>query len=110
MAGILSAIGTVLNLTEAVKTLGDEKMSDADKTRYLLERVHKGTLVQHSGDITKLLNKYIVTPTIICSNSLKDSEILYNLIQLQTDIFASYYAQAFKVLINIDGVASSQAL
>ena len=56
MAGILSAIGTVLNLTEAVKTLGDEKMSDADKTRYLLERVHKGTLVQHSGDITKLLN------------------------------------------------------
>ena len=110
MAGILSAIGTVLNLTEAVKTLGDEKMSDADKTRYLLERVHKGTLVQHSGDITKLLNKYIVTPTIICSNSLKDSEILYNLIQLQTDIFASYYAQAFKVLTNIDGVASSQAL
>lgn len=110
MAGILSAIGTVLNLTEAVKTLGDEKMSDADKTRYLLERVHKGTLVQHSGDITKLLNKYIVTPTIICSSSLKDSEILYNLIQLQTDIFASYYAQAFKVLTNIDGVASSQAL
>ena len=110
MPGILSAVNGVIGVVETVQQLTDDKISGTAKARKILEKVNDGTLVSCTGDITKLINKYILTPTIIVSNSLKDSEVIYDVVQLQTDIFAAYYTQAFKILVDLKGVSPDNAM
>ena len=110
MPGILSAVNGAISVVETVQQLTDDKISGTEKARIILSKVNDGTLVKCTGDITKLINKFIVTPTIIVSNSLKDSEVLYDVIQLQTDIFAAYYTQAFKILVDLKGMAPDRAM
>ena len=89
MPGILSAVNGAISVVETVQQLTDDKISGTEKARIILSKVNDGTLVKCTGDITKLINKFILTPTIIVSNSLKDSEVIYDVVQLQTDIFAA---------------------
>ena len=110
MPGILSAVNGVIGVVETVQQLTDDKISGTEKARKILEKVSDGTLVSCTGDITKLINKFILTPTIIVSNSLKDSEVIYDVVQLQTDIFAAYYTQAFKILVDLKGVSPENAM
>ena len=55
-------------------------------------------LAQINGSITKLLNKYTVSPVIICTDSAKAVEIFDKVVETSTDLFASFYMQAFKLL------------
>ena len=57
-----------------------------------------------NGDITKLLSKFIVVPTIIASNTVKDTDIIHNVSVMNVDLFASFYAQAFQLLNQLAGI------
>lgn len=102
MAGIMTAITTVKAILSAIDAAdGDPKQGMQDLIQSAVNATKNGSLISINGSITKLLSQFVVEPTIIVSKDLKDSEVIYNTIQLQTDIFASYYLQAFQILTSI---------
>ena len=61
------------------------------------------------GSMIKLINKFIVTPTIIVSNSVKDSKVIKDVIEHNVSLFASLYSQVFVTLVHIHGLKPAVA-
>lgn len=61
----------------------------------------------HEGSIMRLLENFIIEPTIFVSNDLKhDQDLLNRAISDQIDVFCSFYSMAFQVM---NGLAGSKA-
>jgi len=56
------------------------------------------------GNMTKLLNKFIIRPTIIVNKDLKDNTYLKNVIEYQISLFTSFYTMSFTTLVNLHGL------
>lgn len=97
--GIGSAIATVgafLNTQKAISDGADAKTVMLDFLN-TVESKQFG-LAKTQGSITKLLKPYIVEPIIITTDTCRSIEVFDKVLQLNTDIFASFYLQAFKIL------------
>jgi len=102
MAAVSMGVSAAMDITSKVI-----KIVNAPKSEDAIRLAQSGgyiDLLTTNGSITKLLSKFIVEPTIIVSNSLKDEEVTEKLANINVDLFASYYLQAFEVLRTLYGV------
>lgn len=99
MLGITSALSAALNYVFG---------SDVD-TDKILKNV---ALAKTNGQITKLLSQYIIEPVIISTHSVRDADpkVFQRLTELNTDIFASFYLQAFRILCDQYGANLNTAI
>lgn len=99
MLGITSALSAAVNYV-----FGNDV--DTDK---ILKNV---ALAKTNGQITKLLSQYIVEPVIISTHSVRDADqaVFQKLTELNTDIFASFYLQAFRILCDQYGANLNSAI
>ncbi len=89
----------MISLLDAVKAvdllLGDGLAHDSKK---------KAEVFHSHGSMIKLINKFIVTPNIIVSNSVKDSKIIKEVVEHNVSLFASLYTQVFTTLVSLHGL------
>ena len=87
------------------------KNSDSEDMARFIERCRRESIfLSYNGSIAKLLSKYIVEPVVICSDKLKTHELTDKINKLHTDIFASFYAQAFQILTSTHNMNANVAL
>ena len=87
------------------------KNSDSEDMARFIERCRRESIfLSYNGSIAKLLSKYIVEPVVICSDKLKTHELTDKINKLHTDIFASFYSQAFQVLTSGHGMEVNVAI
>lgn len=67
-------------------------------------------LAATKGSITKLLKPFVIEPIIITTDTCRSIEVFDKALQLNTDIFASFYMQAFKILTDHYGLTTSLAI
>lgn len=67
-------------------------------------------LAKTNGRITSLLTDFVIEPAILTTRAAKESSIYLPLLNLEVDIYASHWLQAFEVLKNFHGVNVNKAL
>lgn len=112
MAGIFSAVTAAAKVIETVnKAVKDPSVDNIDA---VLNKIHNGTngnaLAESKGSITRFLGAYTVEPVIIASKGAKEEEIFERIVGMCTDIFCSFYLQAFEVLTSIGGYSAGYAI
>lgn len=101
MAGIITALSTVNTIFGAItNTKTDDKKSLAEAIKTALTS-KDAKLIRTDGSITKLLSDFIVEPVIIATNNTRNVEVIDKILDVNSDIFASFYTQAFEVLTTI---------
>lgn len=91
--------------------IGLYKNADSDNMEQFIKRCQQENIfLSYNGSIAKLVSKYIIEPVIICSDKLKTHELTDKINKLHTDIFASFYSQAFQILTNSHGMSANVAL
>lgn len=97
MASIFGLSSALATLT----TIFDHVASGEGNGMELVEKLNKKyDLITSNGSITKLLSNYIVEPVILATYDARESEVFDSVSNLNTDIFTSFYMQAFQVLTN----------
>lgn len=95
---MIAAIVAFKEVLEVIKdnqfSTGKEIVGEVNKRSKNLE------LMMTNGSITKLVSNYIVEPIIYVSNNAKDVEVIDKVLEVNTDIFSSFYIQAFEILKN----------
>ena len=56
------------------------------------------------GNMTNLIKKFIIRPTIIVNKDLKDNKYLSNIIEYQLSLFTSFYTMSFTTLVHLHGL------
>lgn len=109
LKGAIMALGIGTALMHTATLLNTIIGGNQVNTKELSNRVG---LLSTNGNITKLLSKYVVEPIIISTHNVRDIDnSLYDkLTQLSTDIFASFYMQAFKIMTEHMGVSVAQSV
>lgn len=109
MSGIMLAAAAASNVLSAVvNTSGGSKVEKAAAIKEAL--IDKTALIRTDGSITKLLNAYTVEPILIVSHNASKCEVIEKVIELNADIFCSYYLQAFEILKTMHGLNSTIAI
>lgn len=103
MLGFGEAVHTLSTILSTYKN--SETMKES-VTETLKNMNNKSILVKADGNITKILSKYVVEPIIISSTSVRDIPVFDKVIQVNTDIFASFYLQLFNILLNEYGLTA----
>lgn len=85
----------ITNALTAVGSIIDNLNSGIDVVKDSLP------LMNTNGRLTKLLSDFIIEPCIITTKGSANTDVFDKTIQLNTDIFASFYMQAFQVLNEI---------
>ncbi|EPU3828904.1 hypothetical protein ACVWU4_000885 [Campylobacter coli] len=105
--GLMSTLGTILDVG---KILTNTDKSTEEIAEELLKAHQRLVMLSIDGDITRLLQQVTVEPTIIVSKSLKDYEYIDDILAFQTDLFCSYYTQAFDMLTGLYGIKGVAAI
>lgn len=105
--GLMSTLGTVLDIG---KILYDSDKSTEEIAEQLLKAQQRADMLSIDGDITRLMQQVLVEPCIIVSKSLKDYEYMDDILAFQTDMFCSYYMQAFDMLTGLYGIKGVAAI
>ena len=86
----------MINIVDAVKAvdliLNDGNLTGDSKT---------AEVFYSQGSMVKLINKFIITPNIIVSESLKGSEAVKDVIEHNVSLFTSMYVQVFTTLVSL---------
>ena len=91
--------------------IGLYKNADTDNMEQFIKRCQQENIfLSYNGSIAKLVSKFIVEPVIICTDKLKTHELTDKINKLHTDIFASFYAQAFQILTSTHNMNANVAL
>jgi hypothetical protein len=92
--GGLKTIATFLNITGFTKKFGKKDHN----------------LIMANGSITTMLDELIVEPTFVVTRAVADSSSYDNLIQVNLNLFASLYSNAFMNLVEIKDIKAKSAL
>lgn len=84
--------------------------SDQDMAAFIKRCQQENIFLSYNGSITKLVSKYVVEPVIICTDKLKTHELTDKINKLNTDIFASFYSQAFQILTSGHNLQGNTAI
>lgn len=91
--------------------IGLYKNADTDNMEQFIKQCQQENIfLSYNGSIAKLVSKFIVEPVIICTDKLKTHELTDKINKLHTDIFASFYAQAFQILTSTHNMNANVAL
>ncbi len=94
----------MISLVDAVKAI--DLYLESDITGVSKE---KAEVFYSQGSMLKLINKFIVTPTIIVSNSVKGEKVIADVIEHNVSLFTSLYSQVFTTLVSLHGISPSVA-
>lgn len=109
MFGLFTLGQTLLKIFAGGDKSGVEITEEERKAR--AQRVlDEFNLGMHKGSISKLINSYVIQPTVYVSKDLKGNEDALNAINTNLDVFASFLVMAFKRLVEIEGVDVRTAL
>lgn len=100
MAGIFTAVSALNSIFDAIKTTKDDPTKALDEYKKLKKRL---PALASDGSITKFLSNFIVEPVVIITKDARETEVADKLALLNTDIFASFYLQAFHALADLHG-------
>jgi len=70
----------------------------------------KVDVAKTNGSIGSFLSSFIVTPRIVISESLRDSEELDSVIEYNLDVFSLMYSRVFDLLLTVYGFDTKMAL
>lgn len=107
MAGIFTAISAVDSIFNAIKTTKEDPTKAIDEYKKLRKNL---PAIASDGSITKFLSNFIVEPVIIITKDARETEVADKLALLNTDIFASFYLQAFHALVDMHGFSANVAV
>lgn len=99
---------SVMSVVQALSQVGNMAGVIDDKTAQKIDS--RASLLETNGSITRLLSSTVVEPIIIVSESAYNSEKVEGAIKLSLDLFSSYYLQAFKILTQLQGLKSQEAI
>lgn len=103
MSGIMASVGILGQIAKSLVDL-PEDASKKDIAVAIGNTVQGTNLITTDGSITKLVNKLMVEPVCIVTKGCLQEEVIQKVMELNTDIFCSYYLQAFEVLKSLYGV------
>lgn len=81
-----------------------ETLKSADSITDIKIPEDKRTLLEARGSIMRILSPFIIEPSIVVSDSLKEQNDIQKIIDLNVDMFTAFYAQVFNVLVNVHGL------
>lgn len=109
ITGILAAVSAIgaaamgaTSVADLYSKLKQMKMSD--------ETLNNVLLTVNNGSLTNIISKYIVEPVAIVSDDLKYDEITEKVMELNVNIFSSFYAQVFDILTKVNGVDAQSTI
>lgn len=100
MAGLFTAIGAVGEILGVAKKISEKPDTAGVELDNLRKKLR---IITSDGSITKFLSSFIVEPVVIVSKGARETEVADKLVVLNTDIFSSFYTQAFYALANLHG-------
>lgn len=109
--GIGSAIATFnafLDTQKAISNGADAKQATIELLNTIQSRDFGLAAMQ--GSITKLVKPFIIEPIIITTEQCRSIEVFDKALQLSTDIFTSFYMQAFKILTDFYGLKAMTSI
>ena len=101
---IMLGLNAVVSILKSNKDMNSKKN---DLGKILKENKDTLNIMMAKGSMVKFLKDYVIEPTAIISNDLKDEEILERLLTLESDIFASFYMQIFDIINKVNGLDGS---
>ena len=104
MSGILSSLAVATKVLDAFSDDGKmtkEKMAKLSKDVQFLSA---------DGSMVKIINKTIIEPVAIISKDLKSDDITESVLDINIDIFSSFYMQVYNILTGVYGEASANAM
>lgn len=110
MPGIISAVSAVKQIIDAVSSADTTDPKKIGGAILNATTSNRAALLRTDGSITRLLSNYIVEPVIIATNGTRESAIMDRILEVNVDIFASFYLQAFEILRNMYGLENSLAV
>jgi len=99
ISGALKVVDRVQGSNNYSETLQDLKLKNSN-----IE------LLKSEGNMVNLMSKYVVNPVIFVSEDSYNRTDIDVILQHATDIYASFYMQVFKILINQHNMDSNTAL
>ena len=84
-----------------------------------LAQIREGSLMSHGpykgvadagGSLTNLLKPYIVEPIVITTHSARNSKAFDNSVTMLTNVFTSFYIQAFRIMVDHHGMSVSSTV
>jgi hypothetical protein len=70
----------------------------------------EGLMLSFDGSVGRLLNDYVVEPTIMITPNAEKSGVAPKVLNLCSDMYVAYYMQAYEILTEILGVDMSTAI
>ena len=83
----------MISLVDIVKAL-DMILS---KDGLVSENKKKAEVFYSNGSLIKLISKFIITPTFVVSNSVKGNNVIKEVLEYNTSLFASLYTRDFDI-------------
>lgn len=108
MAGIFTAVNTISAIFNAAMDTKGKDIKEFPKEMF--KNMTNPPIISTDGSITKFLSSFIVEPVVILTKDVKKTEIADKLVILNTDIFSSFYMQAFYVLTNMYRLDATMAV
>jgi len=103
-------LGTYMSLKQTLLSFNKvlDKVEQAGSGDIDISR-NEAMLYSTKGSMIKLLSTFIIEPTIVISRDLREEEVTEKLAEINLDIFASFYIQAFNVMTNVYGMSQHTA-
>jgi hypothetical protein len=103
MPGIMTALSAASKIIEVIAG-SNSNMTEKEIADAIKKTATKTSLIMTDGSITKLVSQTLVEPVAIVTKDLKQEDIIQKVLELNTDIFAGFYMQAYEILKNLHGV------
>lgn len=102
--GVVSAAVGILDSNDDAKVIAG-KMTDLVK-----QNKNLAINLMANGSMTKIIGDYIIEPTAIVSNDVKTDAVTEKILELDMNIFASFYMQVFDILTKINGMGVTSTI
>ena len=111
LTGLYSGVKALLAIKDGYDTTAgssDEKLVGA--LAALKKETKSNAIIKYDGNMANVLGEYIVEPVIIISNNVARDDISKQALELNMDLFCSYYMQVYEILKVADGMSGKEAV
>lgn len=111
LTGLYSGVKALLAIKDGYDTTtgsSDEKLVGA--LAALKKETKNSAIIKYDGNMANVLGEYIVEPVIIISNNVARDDISKQVLELNMDLFCSYYMQVYEILKIADGMSGKEAV
>lgn len=111
ISGLMSAVGAIMAFKNSydvsAETTTDSKIMDAVNKVVTDKRF---PLMLGDGHMIRFASNFVVEPVIIVTKDVNREDIVQRVMELNTDIFCSFYMQTFDLLKNMYGLDTMSAI